>query len=324
MNKVIFSSDELPGNLNDQSRFKLWHDMYTERYGDADILNIRDRPFSAHSTFASVGELGLARFEGTLDRFARTARQAAADARGDFLVGLGRRSLIAISQRGREAVLRPGGLSIYTNAEAYACRTDGENAWSGVCVPRQRLLDHVANADDLIGTSFDPSRPAIRHLRRYVEFLFASDEIGEDPVLAERTGEVLLDLVVLALGASGDAADIARGRGLRAARATEIAAEIKANFAYAAFSAHQVALKLGLSPRYVQALMQETGLGFTARVMELRLQKARAMLSDPRHDRLRISEIALACGFNEVSYFNRCFRRRFGETPTQYRGGGEK
>jgi AraC-like DNA-binding protein len=33
-----------------------------------------------------------------------------------------------------------------------------------------------------------------------------------------------------------------------------------------------------------------------------------------------VSDIAYACGFSEVSYFNRCFRRRFGASPTQMRG----
>jgi transcriptional regulator GlxA family with amidase domain len=55
-------------------------------------------------------------------------------------------------------------------------------------------------------------------------------------------------------------------------------------------------------------------------VLELRLQKSRAMLGDPKFDRLKIGEIAFACGFNEASYFNRCFRRRFGEAPMQVRG----
>jgi AraC-like DNA-binding protein len=35
-----------------------------------------------------------------------------------------------------------------------------------------------------------------------------------------------------------------------------------------------------------------------------------------------VGEIAYACGFNEVSYFNRRFRRRFGVSPTQYRANG--
>jgi AraC-like DNA-binding protein len=45
------------------------------------------------------------------------------------------------------------------------------------------------------------------------------------------------------------------------------------------------------------------------------------MLADRQHDKRKVSEIAYACGFNEVSYFNRCFRRRFGATPTEFRSG---
>jgi AraC-like DNA-binding protein len=56
-------------------------------------------------------------------------------------------------------------------------------------------------------------------------------------------------------------------------------------------------------------------------VLELRLQKARAMLMARQHDRLKVSEIAYRCGFNEISYFNQAFRRRFGASPTQFRGG---
>jgi AraC-like DNA-binding protein len=33
-----------------------------------------------------------------------------------------------------------------------------------------------------------------------------------------------------------------------------------------------------------------------------------------------VSDVAFACGFNDLSYFNRCFRRRFGLTPTAARG----
>ena len=71
----------------------------------------------------------------------------------------------------------------------------------------------------------------------------------------------------------------------------------------------------------VQELLSETGMSFTGRVLELRLQKARAMLADPQHDHLRVSDIAYASGFNDISYFNRTFRRRFGASPLQYRGG---
>jgi transcriptional regulator GlxA family with amidase domain len=53
--------------------------------------------------------------------------------------------------------------------------------------------------------------------------------------------------------------------------------------------------------------------------LELRLQAARKMLADPRSDRLKVIDIAYASGFNEVSYFNRRFRQRFGEKPSDAR-----
>ncbi|MGY8704675.1 helix-turn-helix transcriptional regulator [Bradyrhizobium sp. 18BD] len=59
------------------------------------------------------------------------------------------------------------------------------------------------------------------------------------------------------------------------------------------------------------------GASFTTRLNELRRRKAADLLA---HREGRISDIAFACGFNDLSYFNRCFRRRFGLTPTAARG----
>jgi AraC-like DNA-binding protein len=49
----------------------------------------------------------------------------------------------------------------------------------------------------------------------------------------------------------------------------------------------------------------------------LRLRKAADLLAHAGER--RISDIAFDCGFNDLSYFNRCFRRRFGLTPTAAR-----
>ncbi|MCR6736566.1 MAG: helix-turn-helix transcriptional regulator [Afipia sp.] len=111
-----------------------------------------------------------------------------------------------------------------------------------------------------------------------------------------------------------------RQRGLRAARLRELLSIIEARFADPSLSPAAIADSLGLSDRYVRDLLFESGKTFSERVLELRLHKARVMLSDVRSDTLKISEIAMACGFNEVTYFNRRFRARFGCSPTQYRG----
>ncbi len=76
-----------------------------------------------------------------------------------------------------------------------------------------------------------------------------------------------------------------------------------------------------VSSRYLQQLLEVSGTSFTARVTELRLQKAFAALAGPMGRKRRISDIAMDAGFSDISHFNRLFRARFGETPSGVRGG---
>lgn len=51
-------------------------------------------------------------------------------------------------------------------------------------------------------------------------------------------------------------------------------------------------------------------------LIRLRVQKACALLADPE---LRITDVALACGFNDSNYFTRQFRRVMGCSPRDHR-----
>ena len=51
-------------------------------------------------------------------------------------------------------------------------------------------------------------------------------------------------------------------------------------------------------------------------LVRFRIQKAAEELK--HGDGKNISEIAYACGFSDASYFNRCFRKEYGKTPSEY------
>ena len=70
---------------------------------------------------------------------------------------------------------------------------------------------------------------------------------------------------------------------------------------------------MGISQRYLQRLLQETGKSFTERVNELRLERAFALLAADG-DR-RVSDIAFEVGFSDLAHFYRLFKSRFGDTP---------
>lgn len=47
-----------------------------------------------------------------------------------------------------------------------------------------------------------------------------------------------------------------------------------------------------------------------------RLSAARSALQDKSHDRRKVAQIALDCGFNHLGRFSRLYRNQFGETPS--------
>lgn len=53
-------------------------------------------------------------------------------------------------------------------------------------------------------------------------------------------------------------------------------------------------------------------------LVKLRLRKAAELLK--RGEAKTIAEIAYACGFSDASYFNRCFRKEYGKTPSAFIG----
>jgi AraC-like DNA-binding protein len=325
MPKVTFTTDELPPGLDDRARFSLWRDLYVARYGLLDIYRPNDRPFAVRFEFTPLGGIGIGRFAGTVDRVARSPQAIKTDRSDDFCLFLNcGRSPMWSRHNGQETLLPAGAATLFSDTEPGELRGAAENSWYSIVIPRRELLPLVTNAEDATASSLALDRPAVRLLGKYLGICLATPEVEDDPAVLTHVATTLSDLIALVLGANGDAAEIARRRGLPAARLQELLAELRRGFTDPAFSPSRVATKLEVSPRYVQKLLHATGASFTERVLELRLQKARMMLASPRYDGLKVSDIAYACGFNEVSYFSRCFRRRFGASPVQYRGGTEQ
>jgi len=72
-----------------------------------------------------------------------------------------------------------------------------------------------------------------------------------------------------------------------------------------------------LSPTYLSRVFkQETGLSFTRFLNNVRVEKSKRLLAMTD---MRLAEIAIACGFEDQSYFTKVFRAIVGDTAQQYR-----
>lgn len=146
--------------------------------------------------------------------------------------------------------------------------------------------------------------------------------VAQQPLVSDqhdptKLSEELLDLGSLILGATPDAKIQARGRGLRAARLRAIKADIAALALSGDVSLSQVAARHRVSPSYVRALFRNENTSFTDYVLEQRLQRAFQILVNHHH--VSVSTIAFQTGFNNLAWFYRAFKQRYGMPPGEAR-----
>jgi transcriptional regulator GlxA family with amidase domain len=163
---------------------------------------------------------------------------------------------------------------------------------------------------------------ALKLLVGYMGILDEADTLAS-PDLQRHAVTHVHDLIALVIGATREAADIARLRGARAARLRAIKQDIEDNLS-GDLSIAAVAARHRLQPRYVQRLFEADGTTFTEFVLAQRLARAHRMLTDPRLADRPVGTIAFSVGFSDPSYFFRAFRRQFGETPAGIRMGARR
>jgi AraC-like DNA-binding protein len=296
-----------------------WAGIVREVYGRhllrLDIEPLTDAPFRYDMTVHLMPGLDIMSAAHSPVRMRRTL-DLMSDGK-DALTLLMSSAPAVASQLGREVSVAAGDAIAMADGEvaSYVLPTDAD--LFAICVPRATLAPLLRDPDAVLMRPVPQGMPALRLLKTYGACLQGLDATALE--FQRLTAAHAHDLLAMALGATRDAAHVATGRGVRAARLQVVLAEIDAHYTEPAFSPDDVAKTLGLSPRYVQDLLHETGVTFTERVLELRLLKASRMLVDP-DSRLKITEIAYACGFRDISHFNHCFRRCFGEAPRAFRG----
>lgn len=232
---------------------------------------------------------------------------------------------ITISHAGRDAELAAGDLLILDRA--LPMTIEGDTAWSASLLEMgdRRIGFRVDDRQRFVGVPLSGSCDVAQAVKRLwlllqdVSHLHLGRQEAGDELIEGRLLEVLNDLAArLAAQAidprisSYDAATIERAELI-----------IAANLSDPNFGVAELASRMRVSSRHLSSLFARMDTTTSQAILDMRLAMAQQMLVDPVNARRQIASIALACGFEDQSYFARCFRKNVGMTPRAYRATAE-
>src|SRR5215472_3889741 len=280
-----------------------WREMLRRKLLDVCVDPISEKPYDAD---ASLRILPDVRFGwGTIGASVnRRTRQAVAQDNDDFFMIVNLDDSFSVSQRGQEFHLRAGDANVFPCSEEALYVRPQPGRILCVRMPREALAPLVPALEDKVATVVRRENEALQLLTRYVRSLDHTLRLPT-PALREAVSRHICDLAALALGASREGAEFAGGRSLNSARLRAVKEFIAANLSRRDLNVATLANRHRMTERHIQRLFEAEGVTFTAFLLERRLYKAFQSLNDTRNAERGISEIALECGFGDISYFNR-------------------
>ena len=223
---------------------------------------------------------------------------------------------LKVAHRGRELALRPGDGVLLQNWEPGRLSNASALGYLALILPAEPV-EQAGRALPPAGVLLRRDETALALLRGYLRLLEtrASDDLS--PELSLTISGHLFDLAMASVEGSDALADRTSSSAARTAMAIDY---IERHHDDPRLSPATAAAALHISRRYLERLMEMSGKSFTARLTETRLAAAYRLLASPRGRDLRVSDIALQCGFSDVSHFTRRFRARYGAPPKAVRG----
>jgi AraC-like DNA-binding protein len=312
---ISFSTDLLP----ERDRIAFFKEELAQLVSlDVELLDERPR-YSFHSAVAGSALIYAAETSATA--FIRK-RHHLADCREDFLFHYVSAGHQVVDHRGHSARVGAGESCLLDSASAGDVFVPEGAAILCVRIDGASLRALARDPGQSAGRLIEAERPGVALLKGYIQSILESRQTLI-PELRRSAGAHIADLIASVIGATRDGAEQARTGGVRAARLRHVLDEIAARACAAGFGVEIVAAELGVTPRTVQLVLEETGSTFSEHVQEHRLRRGWQLLAAPDSG-LSIAEIAYEAGFNDLSHFYRSFRRRFGDTPAGVRASSRQ
>lgn len=233
-----------------------------------------------------------------------------------LIVGLRGRHVVKHS--GGELVLDGGDATIVPFGEVASYMHLPPGDVLALRVPRAQIEALAPGVTELFFRPIPRDTEALKLLLNYAATT-VNEETAGSPEIQHLMVNQVYELLAVVLSAVRGADETAPGRSVHTVRLQAVKADIVRNLDRSDLTVNMLADRHNCTPRVLQRFFEAEGTTFTEYVLGQRLARAHRRLTDPRRTHEKISAVAYECGFNDVSYFNRAFRRQYGAAPSDIR-----
>jgi AraC family transcriptional activator of tynA and feaB len=270
-----------------------------------------------HAQMRSTADFTVARIVTTegRGRWVRDAGEISSDGRDQFVLHISLCGETNLFQLGRHQHVAPGSFAFTASSQPLI----QEVSKSGRCesiyfsMPRKFVDRRVAIGEDICLT-IQETRHGLHNLVFETIHAFQRNVWSMTDDDFDKSAYDIADLALLALGGSAYVKSADRTeRSANLARAKHI---IRKRFSDPDLCPTDIARESGLSLYYLHELFRDEGEGHTMRdyLKGVRLQRARELLESST-GKMTITDLALECGFSNISYFSKLFKDTFGLCP---------
>lgn len=300
--------------FDSQTKMARWTNIVSENMVEMCVDSTVPRHFSAVWRQYSLGPLELNFINAAAQKCRRSPQMIASGAEPSYELVYMQSGAMIVSYDHESEYVPEGSFTLLRNAEPYSftCpeQSNALTAHFSESWLRRWLVDH----DNFTRVSHDTRRAwgaPLAALFTTIAQNGLKDAALPRPVIADQIG------ALFALMSRHDGARQSRNQQALVAR---LRAAMRARLDDTGLNPETLAGCCGISKRYLHTLFANIGTTFGRELLDMRLDRAKAMLEDPRHGGRSIADISFECGFVEQSHFARCFRRRYGASPTSHRG----
>jgi len=313
----IYSTDDLPV----RQRVSRWSEYVSDTYAEFGFAVEDERTFKARLCRIQLGAIGMSWFETTASRgHAKKARvgQWSAPLSDAFLLSLQLDGEISGHQFGKEVRSVPGDIALIDATRSWDVSSSGHVSNITLKLPSEKLLALTESPAEFCAQPFSRDDPNTKAVFAIIVALRDAIEAAPDAEWDDIYEEVLMSTIsTLFPKHSGASEASVREESLR----RKAIAFIERNLVDPELGSDQLAEELGVSVRTIQRLFNDHGLTPGKYILDRRIVTAGEHLRHG-HGPSKITDLAYSLGFNDLSHFTRVFRRKFGQSPTEFRDKG--